>query len=212
MNKSSSHYKDCLRYLVDRDPRLMPATKRLLIRVISHFNLETGFYRKNKNGSTYSAFPTPEYLEFWLDLSPVTVKRSTDEAYLRGWLVKDKDGIECLDLNHLDMIWNLLKEKKETWTRISRKKRRTPEDLKTLERDRKEVVDAYSMKNVSVVLEGVKPTVEEVAPRVEQLEARKRVANGGAIASMLEYDAEEREPNELQRMGEVIELKTGRLH
>ena len=209
MNRSSSHYKDCLRYLVDRDPRLMPATKRLLVRLISHFNLDTGFYRKNKDGSTYSAFPSSEYLEFWLDLNPVTVKRSINEAIQRGWLVKGKDGIECLDVKHLDTIWNLLKEKKDAWLKVAKKKRRTTEDLEMIEKDRKEIEAAYKKKDLPVVLEGMTVRAEaEVSPRVEQLEVRKRAADN-TMRAVLEHDADVLEPDE-QRTGKMIPLKTNR--
>jgi hypothetical protein len=194
--------------MIDRDPRLMPATKRLLVRLISHFNLDTGFCRKNKDGSTYSAFPSLDYLEFWLDLSPVTVNRSLEQAYQCGWLTKEKDGVECIDVLHLDIIWNLLKEKKNAWTRIARKKRRTREDLDAIENDRKEIMDAYRKKG-AVELEGMTVRAEaKTAPRVEQLEVRKRAADN-TLRAVLEHDADVLEPYE-QRTGKVIPLKTNK--
>jgi hypothetical protein len=211
MKRSNSFYKDHLRYVIDRDPRLMPATKRLLVRIIGHFNLETAsFKKKNKDGSVYSAFPSPEYLEFWLGLNPVTVKRSTDEAYQCGWLVKDKDGIECLNLEHVGTIWDVIKEKKEAWFKASRKRRRTAEDLKVIEQVRREIEDAYRLKNLSVKLEGLTARAE-ASTRIEQFEARTQDANR-TRRNFLEHEADAKEPYEQQRTDTDNVIPIGTLH
>jgi hypothetical protein len=196
--------KDFLRYAIDRDPRLWPATKRLLIRAVSHYNVKTGFRRTNANGSTYSCFPTNKYFEFWLDLTSVSVKRCLDEAHESGWLVKDKDGIEQFDIDRLVTVYTLLREKEKTWKELSRKPRKTDMDLARIAEDRKAIEAVYA----------AEPEREEkkdqAQVRAKELEARKREANDDRTKqNLLEAGADVLEPYE--RTDEVIPLMAGRV-